>query len=65
MVPVARPAEPVPKFKASAEVVVTVPERDDVPAEEVLQPWVELLVVGSAQVPPAVPKPEVESLVSQ
>ena len=38
IVPAARPAEPVPKFKASEVVVVVVPERAEVPAEEVLQP---------------------------
>ena len=38
IVPAARPAEPVPKFKASEVVVFVVPESEDVPAEEVLQP---------------------------
>lgn len=65
MVPAARPAELVPKFSASEVVVVVVPERPDVPAEEVLQPWVALFVVGAAHVPAAVPKPAVASLVSQ
>ncbi len=65
IVPAARPAEPVPKCKASEVVVLVVPDRTLVPAEEVLQPWVELFVVGAAQVPPAVPNPAVESLLSQ
>ena len=65
MVPAARPADPVPKFRASPVVVVVVPERVLVPAEEVLQPCVASFVVGAAQVPPAVPKPAVESLLSQ
>jgi hypothetical protein len=38
MVPAARPAELVPKFKAFEVVVVVVPESEEVPAEEVLQP---------------------------
>ena len=65
IVPAARPADPVPKFRGSEVVVVVVPESVLVPAEEVLQPWVELFVVGAAQVPPAVPNPAVESLLSQ
>ena len=65
IVPAARPAEPVPKFKASAVVVFVVPDMTLTPVAEVLQPWVELFVVGAAQVPPAVPKPDVESFVSQ
>jgi hypothetical protein len=65
MVPEARPAEPVPKFKASEVVLVVSPLRVEVPAEEVLQPWVALLVVGAAHIPPAVPNPAVASLASQ
>ena len=65
IVPAASPSEEVPKFKASEVVVFVVPERALVPAEEVLQPWVELFVVGEAHVPPAVPNPALESLVSQ
>ena len=65
IVPAARPAEAVPKFSASEVVVVVVPEMLMLPTEEVLQPWVELFVVGAAQVPPAVPKPAVLLLVSQ
>ena len=65
IVPAASPAEAVPKFRASEVVVVFDPDMALVPAEEVLQPWVELLVVGAAQVPCAVPKPAVESFESQ
>jgi hypothetical protein len=65
IVPAARPAEPVPKFKASVALVVVVPDIALVPAAEELQPWVELFVVGAAHVPVAVPKPAVESLESQ
>ena len=65
MVPAARPAVPVPKFRSSDVVVVVVPESVSVPAEERLQPGVASFVVGAAQVPPAVPKPAVESLLSQ
>jgi hypothetical protein len=65
IVPSARPAEAVPKFSASEVVVVVVLDMAEVPAAEVLQPWVELFVVGAAHVPPAVPKPAVESLASQ
>ncbi len=65
IVPEARPDEPVPKFRMSEVVVVVVPDRALVPAEEVLQPWVELFVVGAAHMPPAVPKPDVELLLSQ
>ena len=38
IVPAARPAVPVPKFKVSAVVVFVVPERVAVPVEFVLQP---------------------------
>ena len=65
IVPVARPSVAVPKFSALFVAVVVVPESVSVPAEEVLQPWVELFVVGAAQMPPAVPNPVVESLLSQ
>ena len=65
MVPAARPSVEVPKFSASEVVVVVVPDMTLTPVAEVLQPWVELFVVGAAQVPPAVPKPDVESLESQ
>ena len=65
IVPAARPAEPVPKFKASEVVVFVVPEGSVAPVESVLQPWVELFVVGAAQVPVAVPKPAVPPLLSQ
>ena len=58
-------AVPVPKFRASEVVVFVVPERAVVPFKEALQPWVELFVVGAAQVPPAVPNPVVASLESQ
>ena len=65
IVPAARPSEAVPKIRVSEVVLVVVPDIAFVPADEVLQPWVELFVVGAAHVPPAVPKPAVESLVSQ
>ncbi len=65
IVPSARPAVPVPKFRASEVVVVVVPESVAVPVALVLQPWVASFVVGAAQVPPAVPKPAVEPLLSQ
>lgn len=65
IVPAARPAEPVPKFKASVALVVVVPEGSVAPVESVLQPWVELFVVGAAHVPVAVPKPAVPPLLSQ
>ena len=65
IVPAARPFVEVPKFRESEVVVVVLPESVLVPAEEVLQPWVESFVVGAAQVPPAVPNPAVESLLSQ
>jgi len=65
IVPAARPAEPVPKFKASEVVVVVVPDGSVPPVESLLQPWVELFVVGAAQVPVAVPKPAVPPLLSQ
>ena len=65
IVPAASPSEEVPKFNASEVVVLVVPDMALVPAEEVLQPWVELFVVGSAHVPCAVPNPAVESLLSQ
>ena len=65
IVPAARPFVEVPKFRASAVVVVVVPERAVPPVESVLQPWVALFVVGAAQVPPAVPKPAVPLFVSQ
>ena len=65
IVPAASPSEDVPKFSASEVVVVVVPDMTLTPVAEVLQPWVELFVVGAAQVPPAVPKPDVESLESQ
>jgi hypothetical protein len=55
----------VPKFRASEVVVFVVLERAVVPVEDVLQPCVELFVVGAAQVPAAVPKPLVASLLSQ
>ena len=64
IVPEARPVV-VPKFRASEVVVVVVPESVAVPVALVLQPWVELFVVGATQVPPAVPNPAVESLLSQ
>ena len=65
IVPAARPAEPVPKFKASEVEVVVVLEGSVAPVASVLQPWVELLVVGAAHVPVAVPKPAVPPLLSQ
>ena len=65
IVPAARPAEAVPKFSASEVVVVVVPDNVTFPSTAVLQPWVALFVVVPAQVPPAVPKPTVESLLSQ
>ena len=65
IVPAARPAEPVPKFRASVAFVVVVPEGSVAPVASVLQPWVELFVVGAAQVPPAVPTPAVPPLLSQ
>jgi len=55
----------VPKFRASEVVVVFAPDITLAPVEEVLQPWVELFVVGAAHVPCAVPKPDEESLLSQ
>ena len=51
IVPAASPAEAVPKFRASEVVVFVVPDMAPVPAEDVLQPWVALFVVGAAQVP--------------
>ncbi len=65
IVPAPRAAEEVPKFKSSEVVVLVVPVMVFVPADEVDHPWVELFVVGSAHVPVAVPKPEVEPLPSQ
>ncbi len=65
IVPAARPLVDVPKFSASEVVVFVVPDNVTFPATAVLQPWVELFVVGGAQVPPAVPKPTVELFVSQ
>ena len=65
IVPAARPFVEVPKFRESEVVVVVLPESVLVPAEEVLQPCVASFVVGAAQVPPAVPNPAVESLLSQ
>ena len=65
MFPVARPSVEVPKFSASEVVVVVVPDMALTPVAEVLQPCVELFVVGAAHVPPAVPNPAVESFVSQ
>ena len=65
IVPAERPSVEVPKFRASAVVVLVVPERALEPSGEVVQPWVELLVVGAAQTPPAVPKPAVASFASQ
>ena len=65
IVPSERPAEPVPKFRASEVVVVVVLEGSVAPVASVLQPWVELFVVGAAHVPPAVPKPAVAPLLSQ
>ena len=61
IVPVARPAEAVPKFSASEVVVVMEAPGVDTPVASVLH-W---LTVGAAQVPPAVPKPAVLLLVSQ
>ena len=55
----------VPKFSASAVVVVVVPEGSVAPVEDELQPWVASFVVGAAQVPVAVPKPAVPPLASQ
>ena len=65
IVPAARPFVEVPKLSASPVVVVVVPDMALTPVAEVLQPCVELFVVGAAHVPPAVPKPAVELLVSQ
>ena len=65
IVPAARPTVEVPKFSASEVVVVFDPDITAVPAEDWLQPWVALFVVGAAHVPPAVPKPAVLLLVSQ
>ncbi len=65
IVPAASPSEEVPKFSASEVVVVVVPDMTLTPVAEVLHPWVELFVVGSAHVPCAVPNPALESLLSQ
>ena len=65
IVPAARPFVEVPKLSASPVVVVVVPDMALTPVAEVLQPCVELFVVGAAHVPPAVPNPAVESFVSQ
>jgi len=61
MVPAARPAELVPKFKAFEVVVVMEAPGVDTPVASVLH-W---LTVGAAQVPPAVPNPAVALLLSQ
>ena len=64
IVPAARPAEAVPKFKASVELVVVVPEGSVLPVASELQPCVASFVVGAAHVPCAVPKPAAESFES-
>ena len=54
----------VPKLTSSPLVVVTFPGTS-VPPELVLQPCEALPVVGTAHVPPAVPKPAADPLLSQ
>jgi hypothetical protein len=43
---------------------VVEPDMVVLPVLSIVQPWVELFVVGAAQVPCAVPKPAVESFES-
>lgn len=63
--PVPSWAEEVPKVDASDVGVAVVPDIALVPAGAVFQPCLGSFVVGSAQVPPAVPMPAVETLLSQ
>jgi hypothetical protein len=63
-VPAPKARVAVPKLTLSAAVVVTLPGTS-VPPELVLHPCEALPVVGTAHVPPAVPKPAVAPLLSQ